>query len=87
MDSSCELLRSVDAASASFIAANCSACRTLRSISKGVTFRDVLIGLRLSGGLHLTENTREVHLYIGRRVSMGRLAVHCCDSHLHCCDN
>jgi hypothetical protein len=62
MDSPCELLRSLDAASGSVHRCEVP-CRTARSTSKGVTYTETCSSsLRLSGGLRLTENTREARV-------------------------
>jgi hypothetical protein len=60
MDSSCELLSSIDPASVSVHCCEVP-CRTLRSISKGVTFRDVLLGF---ASLRRCEKTREAHRWV-----------------------
>jgi hypothetical protein len=83
MDSSCELLSSLDAASGSVHCCQVP-CRTARCTSKhhqggGVQRR--ASGLRLSGGGRLTEKTREAHGWCMRVWGGG--AVHCCDSHLN----
>ena len=61
MDSSCELLRSLDPASVSVHCCEVP-CRTLlRNISKVVTFRDVLLGF---ASLRRCEITREAHRWV-----------------------
>jgi hypothetical protein len=77
--SSCELLRSLDAASGSVHCCEVP-CRTLRSISTGGDVQDVLLGF--ASLRELTERTRET----SRWVRVDGKARTCCDSHLHCCD-
>jgi hypothetical protein len=63
MDSSCELLSSLDPASRSVHGCEVP-CRTLRSISNGGNVQRHASGLRLSGGVRLTERTREAHRWV-----------------------
>jgi hypothetical protein len=83
MDSTCELLRSLDAASGSVHRCQVP-CRTARSISThqggGAQRRVLLVFASLRRWASLREPARRT----GGYGCMGRRAVHCCDSHLHC---
>jgi hypothetical protein len=71
MDSSCELLSSLDPAWGSVHCCEVP-CRTLEASAsiKGVTFRDVLLGLASLRGL--SEKTREAHRWVWVNVKARR---------------
>ena len=62
--SSCELLSSLDPARGSVHSSALPHCEKHQQAPSGLTFRDVLLGVRLPGGVCLTEITRELHRWV-----------------------